>query len=110
MSDNVPRQQIHSYLCTQFSLKVEQVDALLPGFLTTLATHLANVEQAWGGGELIALSKAAHTMKGALLNLGLTDAAELAQQIEIHGRENDRAIDYAALVAELRSNLADLLP
>lgn len=110
MNNQGSRQHVHNYLCTQFSLKVEQVDSLLPNFIATLATHLANVEQAEVGGELINLSKAAHTMKGALLNLGLTEAAELAQQIEIHGRDNDRAVDYAALVAELRSNLADLFP
>ena len=109
MSKVAPREQVCKYLCSQFSLPVEQVNALLPGFIATLASHMVNVENALVAGELKALGKTAHTMKGALLNLGMTDGAELAQQIETHGKAGDHTVNYAVLVAELRQSLAGLI-
>ena len=37
--------QIKTHLCTQFQLSSEQVGEMLPGFITTLATHLQNMER-----------------------------------------------------------------
>lgn len=101
-------ENIRSYLRDQFNLPTEQVDALLPGFQVTLAAHMANIEKALRDGELMTLGRAAHTMKGALLNLGVIGGAEIAQQIEVKGKAGDHSTDYAELVANLRESLAGI--
>lgn len=100
--------QIKTHLCTQFQLSSEQVGEMLPGFITTLATHMQNMERVLGEEDLLALGKAGHTMKGALLNLGLSDCAQLAFHIEEHGKAGDRNTDYAALVADLKKRIGPL--
>jgi HPt (histidine-containing phosphotransfer) domain-containing protein len=94
--------QIKSYLSKQFSLGEEQVSAMLPSFISTLSGHMNNLEKAFAGGNLEVLGKSGHTIKGAFLNLGLTDCAEIALQIERKGKEGDLSTDYARLVADLR--------
>jgi histidine phosphotransfer protein HptB len=101
-------EHIRSYLCAQFNLPTEQVEAMLPGFMATLAAHMTSIEKALREDELVALGRAAHTLKGALLNLGVIDGAEIAQQIEANGKAGDRSTDYATLVAELRESLAGI--
>lgn len=101
--------QIRQYLCAQFQLSPEQVQEMLPGFIGILSSHMANMEQALDQNDLIALGKAGHTMKGALLNLGLDDCARLARHIEERGKAGDLCIDYAALVADLRKQINPLI-
>lgn len=101
--------QISLYLSDQFHLSPEQVKEMLPGFIGILSSHMANMERALGQDDLIALGKAGHTMKGALLNLGLDDCAKLALQIEERGKAGDLRIDYAALVADLRKQIGPLI-
>jgi HPt (histidine-containing phosphotransfer) domain-containing protein len=97
--------QIKSYLSKQFSLGEEQVSEMLPSFISTLSGHMNNLEKAFAGGNLEALGKSGHTIKGAFLNLGLTDCAEIALQIERKGKEGDLSTDYAGLVADLREKI-----
>jgi HPt (histidine-containing phosphotransfer) domain-containing protein len=101
--------QIKLYLCDQFQLSPEQVGEMLPGFIGTLSSHMVNMERALGQDDLTALGKAGHTMKGALLNLGLDDCAKLALYIEERTRVGDLSIDYAALVADLRKEIGPLI-
>ena len=108
MSKQERIEQIQSYLCGKFHLPIEQVGEMLPSFLTTLDTHLENLENAWQSGDLTTLGKAGHTIKGALLNLGLHDCAEIAQKIERRGRDADDSANFQEMIAELRDNLAVL--
>lgn len=100
--------QIKAYLCDQFQLSEEQVGEMLPGFIQTLSTHMENMERILAEDDLLALGKAGHTMKGALLNLGLNDCAELALRIEERGKAGDRLTDFTALVAALRQTISPL--
>jgi histidine phosphotransfer protein HptB len=97
--------QIKSYLFNQFSLSEEQVSEMLPSFLFTLSEHMTSLEKAFASGSLEVLGKSGHTIKGAFLNLGLADCAEIAQQIERRGKAGDRTTDYARLVADLRAKI-----
>ena len=101
--------QIKLYLCDQYQLSPEQVGEMLPGFIGTLSSHMANLERALGQDDLMTLSKAGHTMKGALLNLGLDDCAKLALFIEERSWAGDLSIDYPALVANLRKEIGPLI-
>jgi histidine phosphotransfer protein HptB len=97
--------QIKLYLFDQFSLSEEQVAEMLPSFITTLSGHITNLEKAYQSGNLEVLGKSGHTIKGAFLNLGLADCAEIAFQIERQGKEGDLTTDYAGLVADLRAKI-----
>ncbi|MDR3630615.1 MAG: Hpt domain-containing protein [Desulfocapsaceae bacterium] len=94
--------QITVYLARQFHLGEAQISEMLPSFISTLTGHMANLEAALKSNNLEALGKAGHTIKGAFLNLGLTDCAEIALQIERGGKEGDRSTDFAGLTANLR--------
>lgn len=101
-------EQMKLYLCNQFQLSPEQVGDMLPNFIVTLSSHMEHMERTLTENDLMALGKAGHTMKGALLNLGLADCAELALYIEERGKAGDRYIDYASLVADLRKQIGPL--
>jgi histidine phosphotransfer protein HptB len=79
--------QIKSYLFNQFSLSEEQVSEMLPSFISSLSGHMTSLEKAFATGDLEALGKSGHTIKGAFLNLGLADCAEIALQIEHKGKK-----------------------
>ena len=100
--------QIKTYLCEHFQLSQEQIGEMLPSFITTLSTHMQNMERVLGENDPLALGKAGHTMKGALLNLGLSDCAQLAMRIEEKGKAGDTMTDYAALVTDLRERISPL--
>ncbi len=94
--------QIRTHLGEQFGLTTDQVQEMLPSFITTLATHMDTLERSLGAGDPLVIGRAGHTIKGALLNLGLAEYAELAFCIEEQGKAGDAATDYPALVARLR--------
>ena len=100
---NQNRKQITDYLAQQFSLSEEQIESMIPALITTLAGHMDNLEAVLATGDLRQLGKAGHTMKGALLNLGLMDCAEIAYSIEKKGKAADPGTDYSQLVGQLRS-------
>jgi HPt (histidine-containing phosphotransfer) domain-containing protein len=105
MTSTQYRQQIQSYLAKQFNLGSEQISEMLPSFITTLSGHMANLEEALKSGNLENLGKSGHTIKGAFLNLGLADCAEIAFQIEQGGKSQDQSVDFPGLIATLRDNI-----
>ncbi len=92
---------IKVYLGNQFSLSEAQVTVMLPDFIDTLANHMGVLDRDLNEGDLEALGKSGHTMKGALMNLGLHDCATLALQIEMGGKAGDDAVDFATILDEL---------
>ncbi len=98
-------ESIKEYLKRQFSLGEAQIDGMLPDFISTLKSHMETIEQDVGRGDIQALGKSAHTMKGALVNLGLSECADLAIQVEEGGKGNDATVDYEGLSKELRNTV-----
>ncbi len=74
---------------------------MLPAFVATLESHMNRLETDFKKGDLVALGKAGHTMKGALVNLGLHEYAELACDIEEGAKKDDRTIKYEKLLSQL---------
>jgi len=105
MNQNPYREEIKQYLINQFGLPPEQIDSMLPELIGTLVDHIKKLETVVEIGEPEQLGKAGHTIKGALLNLGLTDCAEIAHSIETAGKGGVSDVDYQELVLAIRQKL-----
>jgi HPt (histidine-containing phosphotransfer) domain-containing protein len=103
------QERIKDYLMLQFKLSGDQVDTMIPDFIDSLTDHLAHLESVLAHGDLSQLGKAAHTIKGALLNLGLHECAEIAYSIEQGAKDGDLRADYTDLVRVLHEKLANYL-
>ncbi|MBU1138456.1 MAG: Hpt domain-containing protein [Proteobacteria bacterium] len=87
----------------------DTVDAMLPAFLTTLQNHMQNLEDALALNDPATLGRLGHALKGALLNLGLDDLADIAHTIEIEGKSGSSDADYASMVIRLKVKMAEIL-
>lgn len=108
MQNNIIR-GIKLHIARQFNLPEEQIEAMLPSFISTLEKHMQNLEDALAENDPQVLAKAGHTIKGACLNLGLEDCAQIALRIEEKGRTGDPATNFTPLVEDLRLKLAPVL-
>ena len=109
MAVNESIRGIKNYLAEQFHLKEEQIESMLPGFISTLATHLQKLESAVDGNNPFEIGRAAHTLKGALLNLGLEECAKTALFIEEKGKTGESSTDFKKLVDDLRVRMTSLI-
>lgn len=98
-------EQIKLHLAHQFHLPEEQIDLMLPNFIATLGSHLENLQKALDEKDPVALGKSGHTIKGAFLNLGLTECADVALTIEKMGKAGDTDTDYRTLINTLAEKL-----
>jgi HPt (histidine-containing phosphotransfer) domain-containing protein len=90
---------------SSYLLDDEKIRTILPGFLATLEQQLQKVEHCQDRGDLAALGTAGHTLKGALLNLGLFELADAAYKIEQQGKRQETDTDCPALIGYLRKNI-----
>ena len=90
--------RVRHHLSRKFDLPDEQIELMLPEFKKALLQHMKGLRTAQQQGDPDALAEAAHRIKGALLNLGLEDCAELARKIEIGSGARDTAVDYASFI------------
>lgn len=102
-------EQVKSHIREHFQLGEDKVDAMMPAFLTTLQNHMQNLEDALGLNDPETLGRLGHAMKGALLNLGLDDIAEIAYAIENEGKSGNRDADFAGMVALLKEKMREIL-
>ncbi len=101
-------EQIKTHLFTQFHLTENQVAEMLPTFINALQDHIDNLETAQNQGEVDEIGRASHTIKGALLNLGITEAAEIAFQIEQQAKIEKNIENLPALTQQIRNLLSPL--
>jgi len=109
MTDQQSIRKIRIYLLSRFDLTEEQIESMLPGFIETLATHLQNLENRLAENDPVKIGKAAHTFKGALLNLGMEECAQIASLIEEKGKTESTSTDFQKLVDDLRVCLAPVI-
>ena len=109
MISQINKEQIKNHIKRQFGLPEGQVEEMIPIFLATLAEHLENLEQKVDSGNCLEIGAAAHTIKGALLNLGLSESAELALSIEQKGKSAESGADFHTIFDALRSQLDEYL-
>ena len=76
------RLQAHAYLKRELGMDDEQITDVLKTLSSPLKATLRSVDEAHDEKNLKAMAETAHSLKGALLNLGLDELAELAKTIE----------------------------
>ncbi len=98
-------QLIRRHMRSAYLMNDAKVAELLPGFLQVLQQHLDRLQESLLSGDIQALGHSSHTIKGALLNLGLVDLAAVALRIEEGCRHGNRQTNYRALVAMLEQEI-----
>ncbi len=98
-------QAILNHLHNAYMLDDEKIKDVLPRFLDTLIAHLDSLQQPLEAMNLTELGKAGHTLKGALLNLGLLDLADVAYAIEQQCKTEDTTADYQVMVQRLQREI-----
>lgn len=74
--------QAQTYLKNELGMDDEQVLEILKALAAPLKTTLNLVKEAYTERDLKELAETAHSLKGALLNLGLNELANIATMIE----------------------------
>jgi HPt (histidine-containing phosphotransfer) domain-containing protein len=97
---------IKQHLKTAYLLSDEKTACMIPVFVKTLRSHMDRLMELATIGDRQQLSRASHAVKGALLNLGLTDLAETAYIIEKQCTVEDNTLDYQTMIAELQSTVS----
>ena len=96
---------IRRHLRCAYLMSDEKVASLLPGFMEALRCHLVQLQKSMDSGDLEMLGHSGHTLKGALLNLGLVDLASVALEIEELCRQRCQEADYETMVATLQKEI-----
>ncbi len=102
-------EQVKHHVCEQFQLEEEKVEAMLPTFFTTLQEHVHELEEGLQANDPAAIGRVGHMLKGALLNLGLDDMAEIAHSLEMEGKAGRSDVDFSGLVWELKEKMGGIL-
>ena len=101
-------ESILEHLETSTMLNPEQIGKIFAAARENMAAQLSAAEQASAHGDTDNLARAAHTLKGTLLQCGLTPWAEMAQQIYSSIHQHQETPD-PALLQQLRQELRDVL-
>lgn len=101
-------ERVAVYLQTATQLRPEQIEKLVKAVIRSITTQLQQADDALVAGDTETLGRAAHTLKGTLLQCGLTGWAEKAQEI-CNGVQDNLNLPYAELLLALRQALAILI-
>lgn len=93
---------IKHHLQTAYLLSEEKAASMIPVFVNTLKNHVNHLADLANDGDAEQLSRASHTVKGALLNIGLANLAEIAFAIEQQCKSDTDPQSYQALIRDLQ--------
>jgi CheY-like chemotaxis protein len=100
------RVMAHLQSTTRFT--AEQSERILSAVRKSITENLAKATDALGRQDYAALGRAAHTLKGTLLQCGLNELAAKAEEMH-QGSKNNGALPYASLLEQLKDRLAELV-
>ena len=100
-------EQVRHYLLQTTQLSEQQVETIFRLSCESIINNLSKAEKGCQKGAFAELASAAHTLKGTLLQCGLTSWAEKAQHIVTAAR-NESQQPYASWLQELRKGLDEL--
>lgn len=93
---------IKQHLQTAYLLSEEKAASMIPVFVNTLKNHVNHLAELAKDGDVEQLSRASHTVKGALLNIGLANLAEIAFAIEQQCKNDTDPRSYQPLIRDLQ--------
>jgi len=88
-------------IAQSLDLEEDEYMDLIRLFVETTETNLENLESSINAMDSEAVFKMAHKIKGAALNLEMTDVANLAKEIEAKGKSN-QLTDISPLFGEFK--------
>lgn len=100
------QQKIKSHLKSNYLLSDAKVEEVYPQFIETVKSMMTELETICLSGDIEAVSRAGHAIKGALLSLGLPEHAEIALAIEKHHLPQSPNIEVKDLIAQLKQKLS----
>lgn len=106
MQRDVHLATVHAHLKKAYLLSDEKITQVLPGFFATLRNYLNELKKELDRGDYGSLQRAGHSLKGALLSLGLLD---LAATFEQRSKEKDNNADYDSLFERLKEAIAEMV-
>lgn len=99
---------ITAFLKEATNLSPEQICQVVEAARASIVKNLENLTKALEENDYTTLGITAHTLKGTLLQLGLFDVAETAEQIH-QGVREEREIAYAALLERLKDDVNNFI-
>ena len=90
------------HLQTAYLLSEEKTETMIPVFVNTLRSHMDRLAELAADGDMEQLSRASHAVKGALLNIGLSELAETAQTIEQQCKNGNSPLNFQAMITDLQ--------
>ena len=100
---------IRHHLQTAYLLSEDKATAMIPVFISTLRTHVNQLAEIADLGDMVQLGRTSHSVKGALLNMGLADLAKAAHTIETWSKNGgDGDLDYRTMITELQDTVSQL--
>jgi CheY-like chemotaxis protein/HPt (histidine-containing phosphotransfer) domain-containing protein len=99
---------IVDYLNTTPIFSAEQITKLIHSARRSIASNLKKAEHALTEEDLASLGSAIHALKGILLQCGLFDWADIAQEIHTSTLNNGDA-PYAMLLEQIKTAMKDVL-
>jgi HPt (histidine-containing phosphotransfer) domain-containing protein len=100
--------EIYNFFSSNLNLPDDKVEYFMNALVKSLKSEFHKAEQAIENKEIEKLGSIAHTIKGTLLNSGLSRWAEKAREIEFPAKSGEEK-DYSGMLAEMREGLSILL-
>jgi CheY-like chemotaxis protein len=100
--------RVAAHLQAATRLTVEQIEQVMAAARRSISGNLAKATEALKAEDYKTLRIVSHTLKGTLLQCGLTEMAGEVEKIELEDR-NDQSLPYKSVFEKLHHNLAGLL-
>jgi len=99
---------VRDYLLKTYKLDPDKLDILMAGACSGIQKAMSEANRQLDLGNRVLMGNAVHSMKGALLNMGLNGWANFARLIEASAKKNED-LDYQPLLQKLAKGLNNLL-
>lgn len=97
-----------AHMADVYKLSDEKIDFMLQGLKKSMTQEFERAENALDDNNLEQFSRASHTIKGALLNIGSKEWADYARMLELSAKAEAHK-DYEALLSTFKNGLKVLL-
>ena len=106
--DKIEIKEIENYLKNSLGLNEEEIKNLLELAKLNVKKHLKELETFLSNKDFENISKTAHTLKGVVLNLGLTEIAKTLKIVELKAKEEKNIKEIIKLFENIKTILKDI--